>query len=87
MKKVLTTAALAAGLAVGAFALSAGTAMADIVCNDEGDCWHVTERPAFPPGVTVTIHPDDWKWGANEKFRFREHEGQGYWRGGVWIGF
>ena len=87
MKRVLATAGMAAALAVGAVAVTASTAMADIVCNNEGDCWHVKERPTFPSGVTIIVHPDDWHWATNEKFRFKEHEGRGYWRGGVWIGF
>jgi hypothetical protein len=35
----------------------------------------------------LSIHPDDWRWGEKEKFGWHEHEGRGYWRGGVWIGF
>ena len=72
MKQALATAAVAAALAIGTVAFTASSALADIVCNDEGDCWHVKERPTFPSGVTVTVHPDDWHWGANEKFQFRE---------------
>jgi len=87
MKQALATAALAAALGIGTVAFTAGSALADVVCNDEGDCWHVKQRPTYPSGVVVTVHPDDWKWGENEKFRWHEHEGSGYWRGGVWIGF
>ena len=31
------------------------------------------------------IYPDNWKWGEKEHFKLREHEGRGYWHGGVWI--
>jgi hypothetical protein len=31
------------------------------------------------------VHPDDWRWGANEKYTWREHEGRGYWRGDKWM--
>jgi hypothetical protein len=40
--KFLTKSALAAA---SLLALGATTASAEIVCNDEGDCWHVRERP------------------------------------------
>lgn len=87
MKQVLVTAALAAALGSGTVALTAGNAMAAIACNDEGYCWHVKDRHTYPSGVVITVHPDDWKWGSNEKFQWHEHEGRGYWHGGVWIGF
>jgi len=32
----------------------------------------------------VVIHEDDWKWKRHEKYRWREHEGRGYWRGSRW---
>jgi hypothetical protein len=32
-------------------------------------------------------HPDNWRWGAGERFRWREHEGRGYWLGGRWTEF
>jgi hypothetical protein len=87
MKKALVAAAFAALLTAGTVALTATTASADVVCNNEGDCWHTHEHYAYPPGVTIQIHPDNWKWGDKDKFAFREHDGRGYWRGGVWIGF
>jgi|HubBroStandDraft_4_1064222.scaffolds.fasta_scaffold1716820_1 hypothetical protein len=87
MKKALTTTALAVLLTGGTLALSVGRASADVVCNNEGDCWHVHEHYAFPPRVGVIIHGDDWRWGDRDHFRWHEHEGRGYWRGGVWIGF
>ena len=70
-----------------ALALTATAASAEIVCNREGDCWHIKARPNYRPEFGLTIHPDNWKWGAHEKFRWHEHEGRGYWRRGVWIGF
>jgi hypothetical protein len=73
--------------AVCALALTATAASAEIVCNREGDCWHIKERPGYRPEFGLTIHPDNWKWGAHEKFRWHEHEGRGYWRHGAWIAF
>jgi hypothetical protein len=39
----------------------------------------------YPAGVRVHVHPDDWKWKEHEHYRWREHAGRGYWRGGVWV--
>jgi hypothetical protein len=61
--------------------------MAYVVCNNHGYCWHVHDRYAYPSGVGITIHADDWRWGDKEHYRWHEHQGRGYWRGGVWIGF
>jgi hypothetical protein len=33
------------------------------------------------------IHPDNWKWGDADHYKWREHEGRGYWRDGVWVTF
>lgn len=68
-----------------ALALTATAASADIVCNGDGDCWHVKGRFEGKPEWGLVVHPDSWKWGAGQKFRWREHEGNGYWSKGVWI--
>jgi hypothetical protein len=68
-------------------ALAATGASADVVCNDEGDCWHTHGRAEYRPEHRVHVYPDSWKWGEREHYRWREHEGRGYWRSGVWIGF
>ena len=70
-----------------ALALSAANASAEIVCNEDGDCWHLRERPVYPPEVKLRIYGDDWKWseGDRDRYRWREHEGHGYWRGDAWI--
>jgi hypothetical protein len=87
MRKALATVACATLLTAGTVAFTATTASADVVCNRDGDCWHTQERYTYPPTATIIVHPDDWKWRDNEKFRWHEHEGRGYWHGGVWIGF
>jgi hypothetical protein len=71
-------------VAASALALSAATASAEIACNSEGDCWHV-KRHDFSSSLKLTIHPDNWKWGAHEHYKWREHEGHGYWHSGKWI--
>jgi hypothetical protein len=79
--------ALAAMLGAGALTLASTSASARIVCNEDGDCWHVTPTYQYQPDYRLSVHPDDWRWKNSEKYRWREHEGRGYWRGGVWIGF
>ena len=84
--KSLTTAVFGAVCALG---FTATAASADIVCNRAGDCWHVRERHDFRPEFGLQVHPDNWRWAENEheKYRWREHEGRGYWHNGVWVEF
>jgi hypothetical protein len=72
-------------LSASGLALTAATASAAIVCNVEGDCWHARGNPSYGPELRLTIHPDTWKWGGHEKYRWHEHKGHGYWRGGSWV--
>jgi hypothetical protein len=65
-------------------ALAVSTASAEIVCNDEGDCWHA-KRSDYRPDLKLHIHPDNWKWSGSERYKWHEHEGHGYWHGGVWV--
>jgi hypothetical protein len=62
-----------------------GTCNIAIVCNDEGECWHVRGNVEYKPEFKLHVHPDDWKWAEKERFKWREHEGRGYWRGGKWV--
>lgn len=72
------------GLAV--LTMTAGTASAAVVCNDEGDCWRVRGRPVYGPEVRLRIHPDDWTFERGDRYRWREPGlGHGYWRNGVWV--
>ena len=73
----------------GALALTATTASAEIVCNDEGDCWHTKTRHEYKPDFNLSIQPDNWKWADSDskRYRWREHDGRGFWRKGVWIEF
>jgi hypothetical protein len=70
-------------------AASTTTASAEIACNDEGDCWHITKIYKYRPEFKITIYPDDWRWDERDfrKYRWREHEGRGYWRDDVWVDF
>lgn len=73
----------------GALALTTTAASAEIVCNSEGDCWHVKVRHEYRPEFGVHVYPDNWRWAEADgrRYRWREHEGRGYWRNGIWIGF
>ena len=74
-------------VAAGALALAATGTSAAVVCNAEGDCWHVKgEANFYKPEHGVHIYAGDWKWGEKEHYKWREHEGRGYWKKGVWIG-
>jgi hypothetical protein len=79
---------LKAGLAaIAVLGMAGSNASAAVVCNEEGDCWHVKGDPDYyKPEHKLYVHPDDWKWEEKEHHQWREHEGRGYWRSGVWIG-
>ncbi|HEY2034476.1 MAG TPA: hypothetical protein VGH02_12395 [Rhizomicrobium sp.] len=91
MKKSITRAALAGLLGLGGLALAATSASAYIVCNDDGECWHVHDQYTYPTGFGIVVHDDSWKWDADHDarvhWRWHEHEGRGYWRNGVWVTF
>jgi len=73
-------------LGAAALGFSATQASARIVCNQEGDCWHVRSDYDYKPGLHLTIHPDDWRF-HGDHYRWREHEGRGYWHGNTWMTF
>lgn len=86
MKTALKLAA-AAAMSAGLLAATTTSASAYIVCNRDGDCWHVHERYDYRPEFGLVVHSDDWRWRAHERYRWREHHGRGYWHSGVWISF
>jgi hypothetical protein len=51
--KYLGTALLGAA---GILALSVTGASAAIVCNEDGDCWHVKQAYDYPPDVRVHVY-------------------------------
>jgi hypothetical protein len=79
--------AVAALIGATALVLNVTAASARIVCNAAGDCWHVQTEYTYPPAFALTIHPDDWKWKETDRFKWREHEGRGYWKGDKWTDF
>lgn len=86
MKSIMKLAA-AALLGASALTLTATSASAYVACNGEGQCWHVHHRYSYHPEFGVVIHPDNWRWGANDHYVWREHTGRGYWRNGIWVRF
>ena len=77
---------LGAAVAASALAWSFSNASAAIACNGN-ICWHAQENYIYPPGTHVIVHPNDWQWGPDERYVWREHDGQGYWRGDDWVEF
>jgi hypothetical protein len=73
--------------ALALLGLTSLNASARIVCNEDGDCWHVRGDYAYPPDVHLDVHPDNWRWKEGEHHAWKEHEGRGYWHGGEWRGF
>ncbi|HLK24961.1 MAG TPA: hypothetical protein VKT30_09905 [Caulobacteraceae bacterium] len=90
LKTTLVHGALAASMAFGVVAATAGAASADVVCNRWGDCWRVHEHyTTYPPAVGITFHTDDW-WATHPRGHWRWHDrpdDNGYYRDGVWISF
>jgi hypothetical protein len=80
----LTKTILGAAVAASALAGSLSGASALIACTDNV-CWHAHANYIYPPGTRVIVHPDDWTWGPDERYVWREHDGQGYWRGDDWV--
>ena len=85
--KLASKIAFAAMLGLGALTAGASTASAYVICNGAGECWHTRYRYAYHPEWGIVVHPNGWRWGAGERFVWREHVGRGYWRNGVWITF
>ena len=74
---------LGALVGASALALSAASASAAVACVGNV-CWHTHDRYDYPATARVVVHDDGWKWGRHEHYRWREHEGRGYWNGRRW---
>jgi hypothetical protein len=57
------------------------------VCNAENVCWHVHGHYNYRPEWNLAVHPDNWRWGAHDRYVWREHHGRGYWDHGRWVRF
>ena len=80
----IKTLVLGAAIGLGTMAAMAGSASAYVACNRAGDCWH-TDNRSFRPSFGVVIHDNNYR--LRHSFHWREHDGRGYWRNGVWIRF
>ena len=80
-------------LSVAGLALSCSAASAEVVCNEDGDCWRTKTRYEYGPELRLRVQPNDWKWSDAEKDRYRWRDvppqkgERGYWRQGVWVEF
>jgi hypothetical protein len=69
-------------LAAGTLTLASPPAVAQIVCNEWGECWHVQRHYGYGPEWGFNMHPNYGRWGEERRHGWREHQGYGYWRGG-----
>ena len=46
-----------------------------------------TSITTTPPRAGIVVHDDNWRWRGRDHYRWREHEGRGYWRNGIWLNF
>ncbi len=84
--KATNSLALIAAIGAATAFYSVAPASAAIVCSGN-ECWHTKQVYEYPPSATIVVHPNEWKWGANDHFKWREHEGRGYWNSGEWRTF
>ena len=89
MKKLMLQGAIAAIIGAAALAVTATSASADIACNGAGECWHVRDHYTYEPSFGVVVHDDNWKWEDRDaaRYRWREHDGRGYWHDNTWVTF
>lgn len=95
IKNTLFAGATFAILGFGGVLLAALPASARIVCNSYGDCWHSDANynyDRYDRGQHAQYHKDDWyfhqNWNNDHEHHYRDtHEGRGYYKSGVWIGF
>lgn len=89
LKTALSAAAITVLMGTGALVATTAPAAARMVCNDSGDCWHTESRYQYP-GTGYERHNDDWyfhqRWDGDRHYR-DYHEGRGYYKSGLWIGF
>jgi hypothetical protein len=64
-------------LAAGTLTLSSPPAVAQIVCNEWGECWHAHRHHEWG----FNMHPYHWRWGEERRHGWHEHQGYGDWGG------
>ena len=87
--KIAAKTIIAAAVAAAGVALSASSASAYVACSGSGECWHVHRHANYnyAPTYGVVVHPDSWRWGRADHYRWHEHAGRGYWNNGAWTRF
>jgi hypothetical protein len=63
------------------------SASAAIVCNADNVCWHVHRHYRYHHEWNLMVRPDDWRWGPQDHYSWREHHGRGYWDHDRWVAF
>ena len=90
LKTAVSAAAMTLLMGSGALIATTAPAAARMVCNNSGDCWHTDNRYSYDHQVGARYHNDDWYFHQtwNDQRHYREpHEGRGYYKSGIWIGF
>ena len=91
LKNLLGTGALAALFAIGGMVAIPSVASAEVACNGNGECWHVSHRYAtYPPELGVQFYGDDWRKSHETDAHFHwmhDHDGGGYYSHGEWHEF
>jgi hypothetical protein len=89
LKTAVSAAAITLLMGAGALVATTSAASARMVCNNDGDCWHTDTNYNYPDR-SYTRHNDNWYFHQtwNDQRHYRDyHEGRGYYKGGLWIGF
>jgi hypothetical protein len=68
-------------LAASTLTLSSPPAVAQIVCNERGECWRAHGHYGYRPEWGY-MHPHHWHGGEEWRHGWHEHEGNDYRRGG-----
>ena len=91
IQSALCKGALIAAVATGALAATSSAALADIVCNRFGECWHVREHyRQYPPTLGIMFHDDAWAErhrGHHWHWRTDRDDDHGYYERGEWHPF
>jgi hypothetical protein len=67
-----------AAVIAGAALMLSAPAQAYVVCNDQGDCWHASQRYDVPQ-AHVTFYDDSWDW-KSHNYRWHDaDDAPGYW--------
>ena len=88
----LATSAMTAVIALGALAVTTGSASANTVCNSNGECWQTRQRyKTYPTTLGVHFYSDSWarhhKRDSKYQWRDKPSDDHGYYDHGTWHTF